>query len=261
MNISDFNFQVAGNENGPWLVFLHGLLGSKANWRRITPAFENDFRILTFDQRGHGRSFRPKNEVYDLGDFVTDLEFLFENLKIEKANILGHSLGGRVATLFTAKNPDKVTKLVLEDIGPESAKGVGDQMIQMLKEIPVPFANRAEMQNYFLGDFANRKVGAFLAMNMGVNQNGLIDWNINLEGMVQVIHSGQTEDLWKEFFKIECPILVLRAEHSEYLPPRIFSEMQKNPHVRPVEIKNAGHWLHTDQPENFISEVRKFLTV
>ena len=59
--LQNFKYELAGQEGQPKLVFLHGVMGSGANWRKITSLLQDRFQILTFDQRGHGRSFKPKS--------------------------------------------------------------------------------------------------------------------------------------------------------------------------------------------------------
>src|ERR1700722_10818094 len=143
MTIKDFHYFISGrpqsDKTAPWIVFLHGMLGSAANWRRITPAFEGDFRILVYDQRGHGKSFHPLRG-YAPEDFAEDLRFLMDHLEIEKANLVGHSMGGRNALCFSGLSPERVSHLVIEDIGPEGSVKNGLELVKKLKAVPVPFS-------------------------------------------------------------------------------------------------------------------------
>src|SRR4051812_15499994 len=111
MKLQDFHFlhSSAGSDR-PWIVFLHGLLGSAANWRRVTPLFSKNYNVLALDQRGHGKSFKP-TKGFTPKDFARDLKFIFDELKIPKAIVVGHSMGGRNAIAFAALYPELVTKL------------------------------------------------------------------------------------------------------------------------------------------------------
>src|SRR6185437_2661695 len=104
--------QIAGNPEGHKLVFLHGLMGSLANWRRITPAFENDYEILTLDQRGHGRSFQPATG-YEPSDFAADLAACLDELGWTRSHLVGHSMGGRNALEFASLFPQRTASLVV----------------------------------------------------------------------------------------------------------------------------------------------------
>ena len=121
MAIEQFHHQISGNPSGNKLVFLHGLMGSMTNWRRITPAFENDYQILTYDQRGHGRSFHPQHG-YKPTDFAGDLKAILDELGWYNIHLVGHSMGGRNALEFAYLFPRRADKLV---ISRRRAKGRG----------------------------------------------------------------------------------------------------------------------------------------
>ncbi|MEQ1876847.1 MAG: alpha/beta fold hydrolase, partial [Bdellovibrionia bacterium] len=116
--LSQFHHKLTGPENAPKLVFLHGLMGYWANWRGIISAFENDFQILAYDQRGHGRSLKPASG-YAPENYADDLKLILDELKWSEVGLIGHSLGGRAAVNFSSRFPQRTMKLVIEDIGPE----------------------------------------------------------------------------------------------------------------------------------------------
>ena len=108
--LNHFNYQLLGDPQAPKLVFLHGLMGSAANWRKITTAFTEKYHILLYDQRGHGRSFQPSSG-YKPEDYASDLQQILKELGWEKIFLVGHSLGGRNALNFAFKNPKNLTCL------------------------------------------------------------------------------------------------------------------------------------------------------
>lgn len=89
--LKQFNFDIRGPEDGPKLVFLHGLMGSWTNWRRIFADFETSYRILSFDQRGHGKSLRP-DDGYAPEDFAGDLVTILKELGWQTVRLVGHSM-------------------------------------------------------------------------------------------------------------------------------------------------------------------------
>ena len=96
------------------LVFIHGLSGSSSAWREYEARFENEYNILTFDQRGHGESARPTEYgQYEIGRFASDLKALLDSLMIDKCIVIGHSFGAATALEFLLQHPDRVTRAVL----------------------------------------------------------------------------------------------------------------------------------------------------
>ena len=87
--IDNFNYRITGNPDAPKLVFLHGLMGFSNNWRSIAREFEKQFHILVYDQRGHGRSFRP-DTGYGPEDYAEDLKKILDSLAWDKVLSLIH---------------------------------------------------------------------------------------------------------------------------------------------------------------------------
>lgn len=255
MNLSDFHHRISGKQQGPWLIFLHGLLGSLANWRRITPSFEDRYRILTFDQRGHGRSLKPK-DGYAPEDFAGDLNFLMDQLNIADAYLVGHSMGGRNAQCFANLYPSRVRKLVIEDIGPGDNVAAGKGLIEKLKAVPVPFSSKLKAKEFLYNHFSDPKLGPFLYMN--INDKG--DWEFDINTVIEVVEKGRGAPRWSEIDKLKVPTLILRGDSSQELPQNEYENiLKRNKMIRGVVVENAGHWIHFDQPDKFISIVDDFL--
>lgn len=110
--------------NKPPLVLLHGAMDNGLCWTRIAKMFEADFDIIMPDARGHGQSF-SRIEDYTLEDMVDDIAQLIHELSLEKPVLMGHSMGGQMATLLAAKHPDLPRKILLEDPAYSFNKGGG----------------------------------------------------------------------------------------------------------------------------------------
>ena len=119
MFLSNFNYSVLGNAESPRVVFIHGLMAFSANWRKIASRLQNDFQCLIYDQRGHGRSFKP-DSGYSPEVFAEDLNKITNELGWDSFHLVGHSMGGRNAIVFADLYPQKVTTLTIEDMGPEA---------------------------------------------------------------------------------------------------------------------------------------------
>jgi esterase len=248
MNIKDFHYFT--KETAPkasWVVFLHGLLGSAANWRRIIPSFEKNYRILSYDQI----DYSPK-----------ELLFMMDSLKIDKASIIGHSMGGRAAFEFASLHPNRVNKLVIEDIGPEGTKEYGADLIETLKSIPVPFSSKVKAKEYLLNDLGDARFGNFIYTDMKVGPDDKVTWKVDLKKIVKLIEESHGHTRWKEWAQVKVPTLVIRGEKSHALTRPVFEKMLKtNDLSEGVEIPGAGHWVHFERPDEFIGVIQKFLSI
>ena len=264
--LDNFHHQITGNPQGHKLVFLHGLMGSANNWQRIAKAFANDFHILTYDQRGHGRSFHPPTG-YDPRDYAHDLKLILDELGWSASALVGHSMGGRNAIEFAAHFSQRVKVLVIEDIGPDAQVGAIDRIIKLLSLVPVPFASRAEANDFFEKSYPDliafypqpRVVARFLHANIEQKPDGSMNWRFDRDAIVQSMRDGRNSDRWTEFANLKMPVLIVRGEQSADLSRPVYERMLKTlPHAQGVEIAGAGHWVHFDQSEVFIRTLKDF---
>ncbi len=247
-------------------MFLHGIMGSAANWRRIAKAFEDEYQVLTYDQRGHGRSFKPPHG-YRPSDYAQDLKLILDDLGWEKIFLVGHSMGGRNAIEFAARSPQRVEGLVIEDIGPEASSDSIHKIEKLLELVPTPFPNRESARRFFEGEYPEmisfypqaHVVAKFLLSNIEQKENGQWDWRFDKGAILESLRVGRNEDRWDAFVNLQMPVLIVRGEHSRDLSREVFARMQASlPSAKAVEIPSAGHWVHFDQPEAFIQALREF---
>lgn len=269
--LQNFRWEKTGQARAGRLVFLHGLMGAGINWRRIVTSFTDDFEVLTFDQRGHGESFHPPLEGdtgYRPEDYAEDLLRIIDELGWEQIHLVGHSLGGRNALCFAAQHPNRVTKLVLEDIGPESSLE-GAQVIERLMQlVPTPFATKKAARQFFLNDYAKlisfhpqpQVISQFFYTNIVEKPDGTADWRFHRDGIMASLMQGRMVDRWDQYRSLTMPTLVMRGERSTDLSRPVYERMlQELPSAKGAEIADAGHWIHFDQPQAFVAELRKFL--
>lgn len=255
----------AQNE-APTLIFIHGLLGWGLNWSPIIKHFEQEYHIITYDQRGHGRSFKPK--TYKTEDYAQDLLDLMNVKNIQTAHFVGHSMGGRTAQCFVSQHPGRSLSLTLEDIGPNPEPEETLATQQMILRVPVPFASKEEMDQFFEEEFFLKKtegerqkqvMAQFLKANLQRQSSGKIDWRFSLDGVLQTIEEGFSPR-WAEFKCIEVPVLVIRGEKSKHLSQETYEMMLKSlSDIRGEVIEGAGHWVHYQKPEEFSAHVLQFL--
>lgn len=256
------------SSNRKW-VFLHGLMGYSANWSRIIYNLSDSETTLCFDQRGHGRSIKPESG-YRSEDYAHDLYQILDELKWDQIELVGHSMGGRNALVFANLFPQKIRHLVIEDIGPD---GNPDSILyyqKMLESVPTPFQDRDSakkfFQTQFFENFKSREnqeiLSQFLFANLGENQFGQWDWRFSKSAIYQSVENSLKADFWSEFKKCSVPTLLIRGSRSKELSRELFEEVLKvNPNIKGVEISNAGHWVHADQPQEFTDVLKDFVGV
>lgn len=264
--LEKFHHQITGPSSGPKLVFLHGVLGFAANWRTIAKAFESEFQVLAFDQRGHGRSFKPA-VGYSPRDYATDLLDIIDELGWSRIHLVGHSMGGRNALQFAIDHPERVERLVIEDIGPTINRTGSDFIFRLLDAIPVPFPSKREAKAFFETTFLEifkdtaKKEGlaAYLYANIVEDEQKRGVWRFFEPGMRESVEQGRAGERWNEIGSLEMPTLLIRGEYSKDLPRDVYERiLRENPRIQGVEIQGAGHWVHSDQPEAFIAALRSF---
>lgn len=247
-------------------MFLHGLMGSAANWRRISNAFLQEFHILALDQRGHGRSFHPP-KGYHPRDFADDLRKILDELQWDRVTLVGHSMGGRNALEFAFQFSQRVNVLVMEDIGPDAKAEALTRIERLIEMVPTPFPSRERAKEFFDNEYPEKiafypqpkAVSQFLLANIEEKEAGRYDWRFNKEGILMSIREGRNEDRWDRWRNLKMPVLVVRGEQSQDLTREVFQRMhQELPHAEMVEIKHAGHWVHFDQPDAFIQSLKQF---
>ena len=265
--LAQFNYQFMGPENGRKWVFLHGLMGYALNWRRIATGLQNSERILLFDQRGHGKSWQPESG-YAAEDYEQDLNLILQELGWEKIILVGHSMGGRNSLEFAHLFPQKVEKLVIEDIGPEGHLNAVDYYVWLFGLVPTPFPDKRAAKEFFLNQFKNKiqgrsqnpeTLGQYLYSYITEKEDGTADWRFSKQAMLDSVRQGRARDRWDVLRALPMQTLVIRGTNSTELDHSVFERMiLANPRIEGVEISDAGHWVHSDQPEAFLQAIRKF---
>lgn len=264
--LEQIHHRIEGNPGGQKWVFIHGLMGFLNNWKKITSSLKTTSECLVYDQRGHGRSFKP-DSGYAPEDYARDLYELTEALGWHKFHLVGHSMGGRNALVFANLYPEKVEKLIIEDIGPESNPNASLYYENLLGLIPTPFESREVARKFFHEDFIEKAVtkdppavlGAFFYANL-VEVDGKWDWRFFKKGILESVLAGRDRDRWQEVENLKIPTLWLRGENSKEFSRENFERvLSSNKLIQGVEIPEAGHWIHSEKPSEFTEALRNFV--
>jgi len=250
------------------LIILHGLYGASDNWVSIVKELEKYFRVINVDQRNHGQS--PHNEEHSYALMANDLLELFDELKLEKANIIGHSMGGKVAMRFAYEHPERISSLVVVDIAPwshlegneQSAQIVSEhkKIIEGLKSIPLnSLKSRNEADELLAQWVKGEMVRQFLLKNLKREQDGSFSWKLNLSAISENITS-MMEGIASSDKKSEVRTLFIKGGLSNYIPTEREEGLSKYfTNSSLAKIEEAGHWVHAEKPKEFINAILAFL--
>lgn len=248
------NFKKIGS--GPPLVILHGLFGSADNWYSISRELGTEFTMYLVDQRNHGDS--PHSEEWNYVVMAEDLLELVNEEGLDKIYLMGHSMGGKVAMTFAVKYPERVERLIVADISPRYYPVHHEVIIDGLQAM-----NLSEIQSRkeadealaeFIPDFGTRQ---FLLKSLGRNEDGFY-WKINLPVIVKHIEEVGKALAIGGIYKGKT--LFLAGEKSNYIQQKDMESILAHfPSYQFHQIANAGHWLHAEQPQAVVAEMRKFL--
>src|SRR5262249_47767635 len=237
--------------SGSPLIILHGLFGMSDNWMTMTKRFsENQFHVFVPDLRNHGQS--PHSEEWN---FQVMAEDVFESMRDENIThpvLIGHSLGGKVAMQMVAMHPEKFSGLVVSDIAPKKYPVVHANIISALNAVKIEtLSSRKEAEQILSRKISDNATLQFLLKNIYWKETAsekVLSWRFNFEVISEKIENGSEEILFPRV--INLPALLLRGERSDYVSDKDISDFKKTfPHAEAVTIKNSGHWIHADQPE------------
>ena len=246
------------------LVALHGITGNSHMWDSFAERNRKEFRILALDQRGHGDSDHTK-EGYPVTAFASDLHQFANTLGITPFDVVGHSLGSRNAISFAGDHSDLLRHAVLVDCGPElpvqGARGVKGR----IGERPKGFRNLEEATAYYRErspTWPQEHIERTAEHALRPNWAGKLVWKHDPELFWITTSGGKMEVpfLWEQWQKITCPTLIVRGENSDILDTETMRKMLAlTPLAREAEIKDSGHQVPVDQPEEFERVVLEFL--
>ncbi|WP_201154454.1 alpha/beta fold hydrolase [Rhodothalassium salexigens] len=258
-------------------IILHGLFGQARNWQALAKRLAVDRPVLVPDLRNHGRS--PHDATMDYATMAGDIAHLIERTVPDlasapdhqprdlrspgRAAVIGHSMGGKVAAALALTRPDLVARLMVLDIAPVTYGGRGFEVyIDAMRALPLDrIASRQEADANLARAIPDRPIRAFLMLNLSLAGGGA-RWRPDLDAIRAALPAiyGFPELSTLGGQPYEGPTLVLSGDRSDYVQPKHRDTIRTLfPAARLASLKEAGHWLHADQPEAFLSAARQFL--
>lgn len=245
---------------GEPVIILHGLFGMLDNWRSIAKKLESRFQLILVDLRNHGRS--PHENKMDYKIMAADIAELMKELQLDSANLIGHSMGGKVAMQFALDYPEKVKKLIIVDISPRAYPPHHFQVIKAIQSIdPAQISDRTEAETSFRNHLGNDEATIqFLLKNMTRKEDKGFAWKANMPAIVAGYEKLMDRIISDTTFS--KPSLFIRGELSDSVKDEDWSGIEELfPGARLVTIPGAGHWVHADKPQAITDTILAFLEV
>lgn len=245
---------------GPTVLLLHGLGGHAGEWAATAAALTAKHRVLAPDARGHGRSERHPADVTREA-CAADVVHVAARLDCDSVALVGQSLGGHTALLVAAAQPALVRALVVAEASPlaaDDAAGFAADLAATLRRWPVPFGAREDAVAFFAGRGWSPGAAEAWADGLELRADG---WRPGFEvgTMERMLHEAVARDRWDAWERIACPVLVVRGEHGTLARETADEMARRTTGARAVEIADAGHDVHLDQPEAWRTTLARFL--
>ncbi|MEJ6793191.1 MAG: alpha/beta fold hydrolase [Lacinutrix sp.] len=244
-------------EGKPFLI-LHGFLGMSDNWKSLGKQFAKaGFQVHLIDQRNHGRSFHSDDFNYDA--MSQDLKLYCDAYNLKDVVLLGHSMGGKTAMLFSSQFSDYISKLIVADISPRFYPIHHDAILEGLGSLNFKtLESRGEADKQLANYVSDYGTRLFLLKNLYWVEKGILGLRINLEVLTEnVSEVGESLPLHSKF---EGQTLFLKGDKSEYIAAQDEAIIKSHfPNAKIETIANAGHWLHAENPKDFYNAVINFV--
>jgi pimeloyl-ACP methyl ester carboxylesterase len=265
-----------GNPDAPPLILVHGGLDNCRSWDWVAREFREHWHVIAPDLRGHGDSAWSQDGAYSFDSFIYDLAELIHVLGLDKAWVVAHSLGGNIALRFAGVYPEKVAKLVaIEGLGPSPVKLAERQMLPLSQhmrdwvEKRRHIASRLPRRYKSLDEALERMVeenkhltrdrARHLTIHGTIrNEDGSYSWKFDnyVRSMPPDFALSQPDALWAA---IQCPTLLVYGADSWASNPAVDGRASYFKTAEVSLIEAAGHFVHHDQHDVFVSQVTAFL--
>ncbi len=237
------------------LLIAHGLFGSARNWNVIAKRLSDERRVVAVDMRNHGDS--PWSDDHSYPALAADLAEVIDALG-GRADVMGHSMGGKAAMTLAAQSPDRVRHLVVADIAPVDYSHSQAPVVAALQSVDLSqVTRRSEADSQLKPHLDEAMLRAFLLQSLAL-EDGRARWKLNLDALATQMPLIMGFPTLQSGF--DGSATVLRGGASDYVTddrlPRVRALL---PRAEVVTMDGLGHWLHAEDPRGFEAEVRRIL--
>lgn len=250
------------------LIILHGLYGASDNWLSVAKHLASDFEVYIIDQRNHGLS--PHTESHNYENMKEDLNDFMLQQNINKAIIIGHSMGGKTAMAFAQDYEHKVASMLIVDIAPKdyneclytkSNELNHRYIINSILDLDLAiYKTRTDIDIALSDKLKDVRIRQFILKNLKRVDKKAFAWKLNIKTISKYLDDIMQNIKFKQSI-IGFPILFIKGGNSDYIGEddmhciaKFFPEAQIN------TIANAGHWVHAEQEEMLVKTIKYFIS-
>ncbi len=258
-------YKTFGNPQGMPIVLVHGYTGTGEGYEYLIDHLKDDFHILTFDQRGHNDSDKPRStnyeetrRMYTLEHFAADIREIVDKLQFPKPFILfGHSMGGMISQVFTISFPDYVSHLVLGSTLPTYYTENMVELVSKYKSGEMPLTEEGHRMTAGMGHTVRWARAHREYLEEGVQRKLRMPNDIQIALMENfVLHF----DVRPRLREITCPTLVITGRRDAVIQWTYSKELHDNiPNSTLVVLPKQNHGTVVEVPDVCATEIRKFL--
>jgi pimeloyl-ACP methyl ester carboxylesterase len=248
-----------GSETKPPFIMLHGIGRLAHQFDHLAPAFKANYHVIAVDMRGHGDSAWSPTADYLVEDYVKDLEAFVDQLNLRGLTLLGNSTGGRVVQVYAGLHPDRMARLISEDVGPERTNDIASAFTRQVQQEANGWASEEELVASLKRSSAKTPepiLAAYAHFGSQKRADGRIVWkrDPNLaKGFVPT-------ELWRFVERIQCPTLYIIGGASRIVPEETQQKLLRTlPDVRIAVMPGLGHYPDQESTAEFIRIVQAFL--
>lgn len=234
--------------NGEPLIIMHGLFGTYENWGTQIKGLAEHFQVIAVDMRNHGRSAHEPLMTYTA--MAADIIELMDDLALDSAHILGHSMGGKAAMQLALNYPERIRKLIVVDIAPVEYRPHHQDVFAGLYSIePDQLKSRGDADKQLAEHVDEPGVRAFLLKNLYRDEEKRFRWRMNLD----VLHDQYNQiGAAPEGTPYTGTTLFIKGANSNYLLPEHRDQvLGLFPKAQYKLIQGAGHWPHAEKASVF----------
>jgi len=248
-----------GSNGKPPLLMLHGISRVAHQFDHIAPGFNKDYHVFAIDMRGHGDSGWSPDGAYLVEDYVKDLEAFVDKLNLRDLVLLGNSTGGRVVQVYAGLHPNRVSRLISEDVGPERTNDIASAFTRQVQQEANGWASEEDLVAQLKRTNTRtpeEMLRTYAHYGAKQREDGRIVWkrDPNLaRGFVPT-------ELWRFVRQIKCPTIYILGGASRIVPAETQEELKKTiPGVQIVVMPGLGHYPDQESTAEFLKIVQTFL--
>lgn len=237
------------------LVVLHGLLGSSRNWAGAGRRLAEHFHVFALDLRNHGDS--PDAAGMDFAELAADVVAWLDEHGLERVDLMGHSLGGKVAMRFACDHPERLGLLFLLDIAPRDYPPAPEILDAMAALDPSTFTRRGEAEEALAESIPDAATRLFVLTNLvrTSEDDGGFRWQVNLEELRRE-RSTMSQSPLAPGESYAGPAVLIAGARSPYVKESDDELLRSHfPEIEIRRLPQSGHNVHIDRPQAFVDLV------